>query len=441
MTQDMIENQEDAEKILIVMVSFKHDRSEWTVEERLNEMRELIAACGGQTVEHFVCSVDKPTAGYLISENRAQAIAEICKANAIDTVVFSHDLKGSQQRNLESVIEVKTIDRTQLILDIFAKHATSKEGKMQVELAQLEYLLPRLVGKGIELSRLGGGIGTLGPGETKLEVDRRRINQRVSKLKKNLEEVASQRAIKRKNRRDKGVPALSLVGYTNAGKSTLLNALTQAGQVTRNGLFTTLDSLSRQLILPNHQKVVVSDTVGFMHDLPHHLVESFHATLEEVKQADLLLHVIDVSHIYFRHMMESVNDVLKELESLDKPVIHIFNKIDRIDDTQWLQGFQKNFDHAVIISAKIGTGMEDLLNIIGVMLSSLIAEINVDVPIIRMDLVNLAHEEGEVFSVKYYEKTINIRAAVPKHIVGQFEAADINRTGKNKSEEAGREEM
>ena len=416
----MIENREDAERVLLVVVNFKRGRAHWSVDEDLNEMRELIGACGGEVVEHVICSVDKPTANYLVSESKVKDIEGLCQANNVDTVVFSHDLKGSQQRNLENVIKVKIIDRTQLILDIFAKHASSKEGKMQVELAQLEYLLPRLVGKGIELSRLGGGIGTLGPGETKLEVDRRRIGQRIARLKKNLNEVASQRALKRKQRKNKGVPALSLVGYTNAGKSTLLNALTQAGQVTRNGLFTTLDSLSRQLVLPNHQKVVLSDTVGFMRDLPHHLIEAFHATLEEVQEADVLLHVMDVSHPYFRHLRESVEEVLKELESFDKVTILVLNKIDQLEDREWLQGFQRGFDNAVCISAKTGENISELLEKISEILSSLIVEINVEVPIGRMDLVNLAHEEGEVYSVKYYATTINIRAAVPKHVAGRF---------------------
>ncbi|MBN1869097.1 MAG: GTPase HflX [Candidatus Omnitrophica bacterium] len=416
----MIENREDAERVLLVIVHFKSGKRQWSVEEDLREMMELIIACGGNVVEQLVCSVAQPTASYLISETKVKDIADMCGISLIDTVVFSHDLKGSQQRNLENVIKTKTIDRTQLILDIFAKHASSQEGKMQVELAQLQYLLPRLVGKGIELSRLGGGIGTLGPGETKLEVDRRRIDRRIARLKRNLDEVASQRALKRKQRKDKGVPALSLVGYTNAGKSTLLNALTQAGQVTRNGLFTTLDSLSRQLVLPNHQKVVLSDTVGFMHDLPHHLIEAFHATLEEVQESDILLHVIDVTHPYFLHLKESVEEVLKELESYDKAIINVLNKIDKLEDKEWLKGLEKNFDNTVCISAKTGENISGLLEKISGMLSSQIAEIDVEIPITRMDLVNLAHEEGEVLSVKYYAETINIRAAVPIYLVGKF---------------------
>ncbi|HQP11032.1 MAG TPA: GTPase HflX, partial [Candidatus Omnitrophota bacterium] len=390
------------------------------LQEDIGEMKELIITCDGELAEQVVCHVAKPTAGLLISEDKAKEIAVLSAANDIDTVVFNCDLKGSQQRNLEDIIKKKTIDRTQLILDIFAKHATSGEGKMQVELAQLEYLLPRLVGQGIELSRLGGGIGTSGPGETKLEVDRRRINQRIVRLNRDLKEVASQRALKRKHRRDKGVPSLSLVGYTNVGKSTLLNTLTQAGQITHDGLFTTLDSLSRQLVLPNHQKVIISDTVGFMHNLPHHLIESFHATLEEVQEADILLHVVDASHPYFRHLQQSVEQVLRELGALDKITVLVLNKIDQLEDREWLYGFQRNYAHAVCISAKTGENIPQLLEKLSEILASLVVEIDVEVPIARMDLVNLAHEEGQVLSVKYYANTINIRATVPKRIAGRF---------------------
>jgi len=416
----MIDNKKEIEKVLLVMVDFKRDKTQWTVEENSDEMKELIAACGGKVIDRIICRIDKPTAGFLITESKAKTIEQLCVTNGIDTAIFSHDLKGSQQRNLEDIINVKTIDRTQLILDIFSKHANSSEGKMQVELAQLEYLLPRLVGKGIELSRLGGGIGTLGPGETKLEIDRRRIKQRIARLKRNLNDVAKQRALTRKQRRDKCVPVISLVGYTNAGKSTILNSLTEAGQVTHDGFFTTLDSLSRQLILPNRQKVVLSDTVGFMHDLPHRLIEAFHTTLEEVKQADLLLHVVDVSHPFFRRLRESVDEVLKELESYDKKTILILNKIDLLKDKEWLIELQENYDCAVSVSAKTGEGIPKLLDEISGMLSSLIVEIDVEIPIKRMDLVSLAHNRGEVFFVKYYAKTIKIRAAVPKDVAGQF---------------------
>ena len=408
------------ERILLAMVDFKQDRNRWPIEEIQNEMVELVLACGAQIVGTILCPLVKPTAGYLISEGKLNDIADFCKTTAVDTVIFSYDLKGSQQRNLEDVIKTRTIDRTQLILDIFARHATTKEGKMQVELAQLQYLLPRLVGHGIELSQLGGGIGTRGPGETKLEMDRRRIAERVTRLKRELKEVVANRALTRKKRKDNGLPSISLVGYTNAGKTTLLNLLTEEQQLTKDGLFTTLDSLSRQLILPNHQKVVLSDTVGFMHELPHHLIEAFKATLEEVQQADLLLHVLDVSHPHFNHLFESVEKVLQDLQAHEKPIIMVLNKIDKLDDQTSLEQLRRHFENAVCICAKTGQNVPELLDKIKSMLSDVFVEINVQVPIQRMDLVNLVHEEGQVYSIKYYNDSINIRAAVPQHLVGKF---------------------
>ena len=409
----------------MVVVDFKNDRARWPAQEVVDEMEDLIAGCGGEVIERMICPLDKASATYLIGSGKVKEIADSVGLLGIETVVFSYDLRGSQQRNLEEAIKTKTIDRTQLILDIFARHATSNEGKMQVELAQLEYLLPRLVGHGIELSRLGGGIGTLGPGETKLEMDRRRIAERITRLRHELKEVTTQRALKRKQRKDKGVPTVALVGYTNAGKSTLMNTLTQANQVTRETLFTTLDSLARQFVLPNHQKIIISDTVGFMHELPHHLIEAFKATLEEVKEADLLLHVIDVSHPHFHHLREAVEEVLKELEVSEKPTVVVLNKIDLLKDRQGLTQFQGNQNQTVCISAKMGENIPLLMAKISQMLSSMIEEINVNIPIDRMDLVNLAHEEGQVYSIKYYADTVNIRATVPTQVAGKFHKYDI----------------
>lgn len=421
MANQASETRKSKEKVLLAIVDFKKTNSFESPNDILSEMQELVLACGSEVTGHIMCPIAKPTASVLIGEGKVQEIADLCAMKNIDIVIFSYDLKGSQQRNLEEAIKVRIIDRTQLILDIFARRAISNEGKMQVELAQLVYLLPRLVGHGTELSRLGGGIGTLGPGETKLEVDRRRIAERITRLQRELKEVGSDRDLKRKKRKDKGIPAISLIGYTNAGKSTLFNALTNSSQVVQNAMFTTLDSLARQLVLPNHQKVVISDTVGFMHDLPHNLIEAFKATLEDVREADLLLHVLDVSHPNFRRLYDSVNQVLEELDANHKPIIMVLNKIDKIKDQHWLKSFQDNFEHAVCISAKTGQNVPLLLEKIGQLLAHFFIEVNVDIPINRMDLVNLAHQEGEVYSVKYYNDHINIRASIPSKLAGKFQ--------------------
>ena len=415
----------EKEKVLLVIVDYKKKDS-WAAEDVGEELAELVQGCRGEVEEKVFCKIDKPTAARLIGSGKVEEIAQMCAEASIDTVVFSEDLKGSQQRNLENIIKVKTIDRTQLILDIFARHATSQEGKMQVELAQLQYLLPRLVGKGIALSRLGGGIGTLGPGETKLEVDRRRIAQRISKLKKELQNVGENRALKRRKRKEKGVPMISLVGYTNAGKSTLLNILTEAGQETRDGLFTTLDPLSRKLVLPNNIKVVLSDTVGFMHKLPLHLIEAFKATLEEVVEADLLLHVLDVSHPRYRNLYDSVLEVLKELGADQKPVITVLNKIDKMEDASWLKELSRTFELPVEVSAKTGENLENCLEMIGRKLSALIVNVDMFIPINRMNLINEAHNEGQVFFVKYYNDLIHIRAALPKKLAGLLRKARVS---------------
>ncbi len=423
------------ERIVLVAVDFKKGNGQWAPQEVLDEMRELVKTSGGETVGEIICGNVVPTAGTIIGSGKIEEVTALCSERSADTVIFSCDLKGSQQRNLEEKTDRRVIDRTELILHIFAQHAVSMEGKMQVELAQLEYRLPRLRGRGVEMSRLGGGIGTMGPGETKLEVDRRRITDRITRLHHDLANIADSRSLKRKKRKDMGTPTVSLVGYTNAGKSTLLNTLTDAGQKTHDGLFTTLDSLSRQLVLPNHQKIVLTDTVGFMHDLPHRLIEAFKATLEEVHEADLLLHVVDVSHTHFDHLYDAVMQVLTELDANKKPSIVVLNKIDLLPDRSSLDQIAKSYDNAVFISGKTGENANQLLEQIQKKLSNLFVEVNVIVPIKRMDLVNLAHEEGEVYSIKYYDDRINIRASVPAQMCGQFYSAALS----SKDEEKGNE--
>ena len=405
------------EKILLAVV-VEHAHSSWSPEDEAGEMRELIASCGGEVVQTVFCKTMPPTASHMLTKGKVEEIAALCQVGGIDAVVVSCDLKGTQQRNLESDFGIKTLDRTQVILDIFARRATSLEGKMQVELAQLQYRLPRLSGHGEEMSRLGGGIGTSGPGETKLEVDRRRIGERITRLKKDLKEVTQSRQVKRKKRKDQKIPTVALVGYTNAGKSTLLNALTQAGALVHDGLFTTLDSLSRQAVLPNNRKVIFSDTVGFMHALPHGLIEAFKATLEEVQEADLLLHVLDISHSDCRKFYDAVNAVLAELAVLDKPTIMVLNKIDKLEDRGRLGQFKKNGGDAIGISALKGENIQQLLLLIeGVLLQDTV-DVDIVLPADRMDLVNLAHRQGQVHEVTFLETGIRLKASLPAKLAG-----------------------
>ncbi len=410
-----------SERICIVTIDFNR-RNDWLPEDIADELKELVSSCGGRPAHSLICRCPKPTPDLLLGSGKVKEIKECCVEHNIDTVIFSVDLKGNQQRNLEEILGVKTIDRTQLILDIFAKRAKSQEGRVQVELAQLQYLRPRLVGKGVELSRLGGGIGTLGPGETKLETDRRRIETRIAKLKKELKEISQNRHLRRKKRIKKQIPTVALVGYTNAGKSTLLNTLTESKQMTRNGLFTTLDPITRQLTLSNHQTIVLSDTVGFMVNLPHHLIEAFKATLEEVIEADLLLHVLDVSHPKFRLLHDAVIQVLRDLDASDKTMLTVFNKIDLLQDRKWLCDLEKNYDHAVAVSALKKENIDQCNEKISSLLRKTMIEIDVTLPLHRMDLVHRLHQEGEIHLIEYKADSIHICAVVPIHIAHQYNA-------------------
>ena len=402
------------EKTVLVSVDFK-DRhfTKSNIKDSMSELEELTKTARAEVLEKIMCSRQEPTPGMFIGKGKAGEIAMIADELAADTVIFDDDLTGTQQRNLEEIIKIKTIDRTQLILDIFAQHAKSQEGKVQVELAQLEYLLPRLAGKGIILSRLGGGIGTRGPGEQKIEVDRRRIRKRITKLKKDLFDLSRHRRNIRKKRKEKNIPTVTLVGYTNAGKSTLLNTLTNAGQFVRNSLFTTLDSLSRSIALSNKQRIVVSDTVGFLSRLPHHLIEAFKATLEEVKESDLLLFVLDISHVGCYEHRDAVYKVLKQLSADEKNIITVLNKVDKLTDRGWIEKLKRDFPNSVAISALNRENISELLEIIEKELSSLITVSELFIPINRMDLIDRIYREGEVYSINYTAEGAHIQASLP----------------------------
>lgn len=339
-----------------LLIGFRRvHESRWEAEDSLEELAQLAISAGAEPALRVLQERALPDPRTLIGPGKTQEVRELCEGG-IDLVIFDNDLTGSQQRNLEAALNRKVIDRTGLILDIFAQRARSKEGKLQVELAQLKYLLPRLTGHGVELSRLGGGIGTRGPGETQLEVDRRRIRRRMDKIEEALEKVRRHRALLRRHRQKQALPTAAVVGYTNAGKSSLLNALTCANLPVADKFFATLDPTLRKVTLPDERAILLSDTVGFIRNLPHQLVAAFKATLEEVRAADLLLHVIDISHPHWQGQEQGVISVLEELGVADKPLINAYNKVDKLPYPEAV-AFLARRPHSVVTSAKTGRGL------------------------------------------------------------------------------------
>jgi len=401
------------EKVLLVTVGLNYQKQNLNPKDQARELKELALSAGAQVVDEVLCFRDRPTPNLFIGKGKVEEIANVCSEQKINTVIFDKDLTGTQQRNIEEVINTKTIDRTQLILDIFARHAKTAEGKMQVELAQLEYLLPRLTGKGVILSRLGGGIGTRGPGEQKLEVDRRIIRDRIVNLKKDLNIIINRRKTTRKQRRESSVPTVSLIGYTSAGKSTLLNSLTGSKQRISKYLFTTLDPLSRSITLSNNQKVVLTDTVGFISDLPAHLIEAFKATLEEVVESDLLIHVLDISDLRCYEYNRAVHDVLKQLNIDNKPVITVLNKIDLLDDIGWIERCKRDFTDSIEISALNNKNLDLLLKFVEQKFEKMFVPVLLNIPLKRMDLVDLIYREGRVKSINYTSDSVEIHAILP----------------------------
>jgi GTP-binding protein HflX len=391
-------------------------RESWTAGERAAELAELARSAGAKTVREEIVKLHQIQPAHYIGSGKAAEIAKACADYRADLVIFNNDLTPSQQKNLEDVLRTKTIDRTQLILDIFARRARSNEGKIQVELAQLMYLLPRLTGKGIYLSRLGGGIGTRGPGEQKLEVDRRRIRERITRLKKELDSLSRRRAMMRSRRERFSMLTIAIIGYTNVGKSTLLNALTDSAVMVEDKLFSTLDPTVRKLVLPNKQKVLFVDTVGFLDELPHNLVEAFKATLEEVAESDLLLHIVDISHPKAKEQSDAVYRVLDEIGARGMPVITVLNKTDKVPDAAVIKRAMEYFNTSIAISAVKREGFIALTDAVLLGMAPLMTKVSLDIPAADMKRLSFIYENGLVTKREYKGENVHVEAELPKRL-------------------------
>ena len=395
-----------------------------TAEESLAEFKELVCSAGGEVAAELMQRRSRPDPATLIGSGKVEEIAGVAASVEADLVLFDHDLSPTQLRNLENALPCRVLDRTQLILDIFARHARTREGQLQVELAQLEYMLPRLTGRGKAMSQLGGGIGTRGPGETQLETDRRRIQRRIDQLKRDLEAVRRVRRQQRQRREAVPVPTVALVGYTNAGKSTLFNTVTGAQVLSSARMFATLDPKLRAIELPSRRKVLLSDTVGFIRNLPHTLVTSFRATLEEVAQAEVLLHVRDAAAAYGEEQKAQVEKVLGELEVLAKPRIDVMNKIDLLGAVERQQLEERADAHGreVAVSALTGEGIERLLEAIDAALySDPLVEADLCVPQ-QEGAVLAAIEAGMVIQSREYEgNVVRLKVSGPTSLMGRMQ--------------------
>jgi GTPase len=392
------------------------DSPDFSPEESLDELRTLATSAGAQVAGEFMQHRNRPDAATLIGKGKLEEIAGAAASVAADLILFDHDLTPSQQRNIEGVVNTRVIDRTQLILDIFARHARTREGQLQVELAQLEYLLPRLAGRGIEMSQLGGGIGTRGPGETQLETDRRRIYRRVRHIKEQLEDVRRIRAQQRQRRESVPVATVALVGYTNAGKSTLFNALTRAEVVVSQRLFATLDPTIRAVNLPSRRKMLLSDTVGFIRHLPHTLVSAFRATLEEVQRATLVLQVSDASSPLSAEQDAQVESVLKELEADKKPRMRVMNKIDLLPPKQ--RESLRDDEKTIHVSAAKGIGLSTLLDHVDAMLEpDRPGRVRLRIPQKEGKALALLQARARIYSRTYQDGLVELEADAPPSLL------------------------
>lgn len=397
------------------------DSPDFSSEESLDELRSLAASAGAQIAGEFTQRRDRPDPATLIGKGKLEEIAGAAASVSADVILFDHDLSPSQQRNIERVVHTRVIDRTQLILDIFARHARTREGQLQVELAQLEYMLPRLAGRGVEMSQLGGGIGTRGPGETQLETDRRKIYRRVRHVKEQIENVRRIRAQQRQRRESVPVATVALVGYTNAGKSTLFNALTKANVVASSRMFATLDPTIRAADLPSKRKVLFSDTVGFIRHLPHTLVSAFRATLEEVQRATLIMQVSDASSPVSAEQDAQVESVLKELEADKKPRLKVMNKIDLLLPKQ--RESLRDDDQNIHVSAAKGIGLSTLLDRVDAVLEGDRPErVRLRIPQKEGKMLAQLQAGARIYSRQYQDGLVVLEAEAPASLLRRMRA-------------------
>ena len=402
--------QEAPERVLLVSV----DTGEFDAEVSLAELAELVSTAGGEVVDVATQKKESPDKATCLGSGRAEEIARQCEAEDIDLVVMDRELSPTQLRNLEEIFPCRLIDRTMLILDIFAGRARSAEGRLQVELAQLQYMLPRLTGQGAALSRQGGGIGTRGPGETKLESDKRHIRRRLSAIREQLEKVESQRKLRRERRRKDGIPTVALVGYTNAGKSTLLNYLTDAGVLAEDKLFATLDPTARALRLPDGREVMLVDTVGFVRRLPHQLVRAFHSTLEEAVEADVILNICDASSPHAAEHLQVTGDLLNELGCGETPVLRVMNKCDLAPE------IGDNPNH-IRISALSGDGVDKLLEAVAEALPPDRKKVKLLLPFSKGALAEQCRRDGQVEYEEYVPEGLAMTVILGARLLAETE--------------------
>ena len=424
-------------RAFLVGVKLK-DELQSDAESSLEELRRLAETAGMEVLAEIIQPKETPDPAYFIGRGKLEEAEAIVSELKVEAVIFDNDLTPAQTRNLEKALDIVVVDRTSLILQIFAQRAQTKAAKLQVDLAQLQYALPRLTRMWTHLSRLGTGGGTAGgsagraggvvrgPGETQLQIDRRLIHSQISRVKKALQKVEKHRRVQRKQRQE--MINVSLVGYTNAGKSTLFNALTSEKRLAEDKLFATLDPTTRLLDLPDNRHVLLSDTVGFLKKLPHHLVASFKATLEEVVEADLLLHVVDVAHPEAESQIDAVDEVLKELDAFERPTLMVFNKVDLLEDKEYTQLFRNKYPDSLAISAQDGTGLEALKDLLAERFSTQDVEVSLALSYQDGKALDYLYKHGEVFDTDYQGESIRVKAKLPQRYLKALDRLTTNST-------------